>query len=549
MLVKPETNHRIALIGLESSGKTTFFSKVTSQAVGEASNVKGSTYSVRTHRVHHIEYVDTPGIHSSETFTNEMVKQEIQKASEVALIVRGTHFREELAFLAPYLKGLTKPVFIVVTYEDKMTVQSKNLLKKQILTLKIPLFLLDTRRASEMQLNHFYACIDEGHCISAAQIHHLLKLELEQIDPAPLWLDSPFWGKWVAFILLFSMFLIPVMAAYVFADRISPLAENFIVLPIQESLSASAPFLKNILVGNYGLVSLGLCLFIWAFPVVFLIGFTTALADETGIKDRIVDVLDSPLRRIGLNGKDLIPVLTGFGCNVVAVFQTRGCSMCTRKSCVSLIAFGSACSYQIGATLSVFNSAQRPWLFFPYLFLLIGGGILHTLLWNGKQRNQVASPLRKAFLQKPTKSGFFYRLKSDLKQFCTQALPIFFMICIVSSLLYEIKFLHVLSFIFRPLLKLLDLPAEAASGLVFSIIRKDGILIFNEGNGALLAQMNSLQLLTLVFLASTMTACVVTMMTIWKELGPTEALQLIFKQLTTSLLCTGFLFSLHFLLL
>ena len=95
-----------------------------------------------------------------------MVKQEIQKASEVALIrVRGTHFREELAFLAPYLKGLTKPVFIVVTYEDKMTVQSKNLLKKQILTLKIPLFLLDTRRASEMQLNHFYACIDGGQAV------------------------------------------------------------------------------------------------------------------------------------------------------------------------------------------------------------------------------------------------------------------------------------------------------------------------------------------------------------------------------------------------
>ena len=86
---------------------------------------------------------------------------------------------------------------------------------------------------------------------------------------APLWLDSPFWGKWVAFILLFSMFLIPVMAAYVFADRISPLAENCIVHPSQ-SLSASAPFLKNILVGNYGLVSLGLYSFIWAFPVVFL---------------------------------------------------------------------------------------------------------------------------------------------------------------------------------------------------------------------------------------------------------------------------------------
>lgn len=546
MLAKPETNHRVALVGLESSGKTTFFSKVTSQAVGEASNVKGSTYSVRTHRVRQIEYVDTPGIHSSDTLTNEMVKQEIQKASEVALIVRGTHLQEELSFLAPYFKGLTKPVSIIVTYKDKMTAQSKNLLKKQILALKIPLFLLDTRRASEVQLNNFYACIDEGNHISEAQINHLLTLELDRTDPTPLWLDVPFWGKWVAVFLLLGMFLFPVMVAYVFADMVSPLAETFIVLPIQERLSSFAPFLRSILVGNYGILSLGIYSFIWAFPVVFLIGCSVAIADETGVKDRIVDVLDSPLRKIGLNGKDLIPVLTGFGCNAVAVFQTRGCSMCTRKSCISFIAFGSSCSYQIGATLSVFNSAQRPMLFFPYLLLLIGGGILHTRLWNREQRNWEALSPRKAFLQKPTKIGFLFRLKSDLKQFCTQALPIFFMICVVSSILYEIKFLQVLLFVFRPLLKLLDLPVEVASGLVFSIIRKDGILVFNAGNGVLLTQMNSLQLLMLVFLSSTLTACAVTMITIWKELGKSEVLQLMFKQLITSLLCTGLLFSFHF---
>jgi Fe2+ transport system protein B len=333
------------------------------------------------------------------------------------------------------------------------------------------------------------------------------------------------------------------MASYLFSDAISPLADQYIIFPLQDGLSSFPPLMKSILAGNYGVLSLGVYSFIWSFPVVFLIGCSTAIADETGIKDRIVDALDAPLRKIGLNGKDLIPVLSGFGCNVVAVFQTRGCSLCTRKPCISLISFGSACSYQIGATLSVFNSAQKPWLFFPYLLLLIGGGILHTRLWNRELRHQDNPVMRKAFLQKPTRSGFFFRLKSDLKQFCTQAMPIFLLICVVSSLLYKAKLLYVFSYIFRPLLKLMGLPAEAASGLVFSIIRKDGILVFNEGNGDLVTQLSSIELLTLVFLASTMTSCVVTMTTVWKELGPADALQLIFKQLATSLLCTSIMFS------
>ncbi|MBW7462196.1 ferrous iron transporter B, partial [Paenibacillus sepulcri] len=107
-----------------------------------------------------------------------------------------------------------------------------------------------------------------------------------------------------------------------------------------------------------------------------------AVAEESGLKGRITDALDGWLRVIGLSGRDLIPVLSGFGCNVVAVFQSRARSACSRKSCVSLIAFGSACSYQIGASLSVFGSGGHPWLFVPYLAMLFVIGALHTRIWN-----------------------------------------------------------------------------------------------------------------------------------------------------------------------
>lgn len=55
------------------------------------------------------------------------------------------------------------------------------------------------------------------------------------------------------------------------------------------------------------------------------------------------------LRPFGLSGRDLVRVMMGFGCNVPAVISTRSCSGCTRQTCISAIAFGSACSYQIAA--------------------------------------------------------------------------------------------------------------------------------------------------------------------------------------------------------
>ena len=88
--------------------------------------------------------------------------------------------------------------------------------------------------------------------------------------------------------------------------------------------------------------------------------------------------------------------------------------------------------------------------------------------------------------------------------------------------------------LFTPLVQWLNLPAEAAVGLVFSMIRKDSILLFNEGNQVLLMSMSTFQLFLVVYLASTFSACAVTFWTIAKELGVKEALLLSGKQMITS---------------
>ncbi|RRJ46314.1 ferrous iron transporter B, partial [Pseudomonas aeruginosa] len=66
-------------------------------------------------------------------------------------------------------------------------------------------------------------------------------------------------------------------------------------------------------------------------------------------------------------------------------------------------------------------------------------------------------------------------------------------------------------------------------------IRKDGMLLFNMHQGAYIQQLSIIQLLLLVFLSSTFTACSVTMTMVFKQLGLNEGFKIIAKQMVTSL--------------
>ncbi len=291
--------------------------------------------------------------------------------------------------------------------------------------------------------------------------------------------------------------------------------------------------------GSYGVLSLGIYSFIWAFPVVLFIGLSVALTEESGLKDRITDSLDGWMRRIGLNGRDLIPVLSGFGCNVVAVFQSRTCSRCTRRACVSLIAFGSACSYQIGASLSIFSSGGRPWLFLPYLLGPRAGRCdSYAAVEQVVLQLAIRCGWAHIFAVASTASGELAFACGTEAIFDTGDADFSPDLCSGRAYCNGSGILDRLTWGFAPVLSLFGLPHQATAGILFSVLRKDGLLVLNQGGGQWLAQLSGGQLLVLVYLASTLTACLVTLWTISRELGVGFALKLAGRQLLTSLIST-----------
>ena len=58
-------------------------------------------------------------------------------------------------------------------------------------------------------------------------------------------------------------------------------------------------------------------------PIIVVLFFFLSMLEDTGYMARIAFVMDGPLRRLGLSGRSIVPLLMGFGCSVPAVMSTR----------------------------------------------------------------------------------------------------------------------------------------------------------------------------------------------------------------------------------
>ena len=104
-------------------------------------------------------------------------------------------------------------------------------------------------------------------------------------------------------------------------------------------------------------------------PVIVVLFFFLSILEDTGYMARVAFVMDKLLRRIGLSGKSVVPMLIGFGCTVPAVMATRTLtSERDRRMTVLLTPFMS-CSAKI-PIYSVFVAA-----FFPRFKALAMGGL------------------------------------------------------------------------------------------------------------------------------------------------------------------------------
>ena len=533
----------VAVLGLESVGKSSLLSALTG-CYAESSALAGTTLRCEHYADASWEWVDTPGIVTgSDAATVREAVVAMKSAGTILLALRAHRAGEELAELLPMLES--RKVAVALTFRDRLSLNDAEaehrLLANWREQLDVPVTLLDGRSPDATELANVRTAVMQAGPLNSVQPDTLPGFPVVQKRSWGMAAERALGFAPLSLLLLFGPAWLAVSQANALADRFYD-SIGALLNPALDWLNSLPAPLAATLGGEYGVVAMFPFLLLYALPTILVFTGLIAIYKSTGLIDRLSYGLHRWLKPFGLGGRDLVRVVMGFGCNVPAVIATRSCSCCSRGACVSAISFGSACSYQLPATLAVFAAAGFTWLGPCYLALLAFTTLVYLRLTTPASVRQVQNEMllpALGHLRSPDWRAVVRDMIQSLRDFALMALPIFIGICFVAGLLQWSGALSSLTGWLGPVMSVFNLPPEAALAVVLGSVRKDGLAIglLNGDWGSLKVPLDtSAQVLTAVYLAGVLLPCLVTVLTVGREMGPRFALKMIGRQVCFAVL-------------
>ena len=150
---------------------------------------------------------------------------------------------------------------------------------------------------------------------------------------------------------VFARYLVPWLVTGVRAVTPSGGFQDFLVGPPGVPIDQHAGFL----VGKYGLFSMGLSYAVAiVLPIVTTFFIAFSVLEDSGYLPRLAVMVNKVFKRMGLNGKAVLPMVLGLGCDTMATMTAR--IMETRKERVIvtlLLALAVPCSAQMAVILAM----------------------------------------------------------------------------------------------------------------------------------------------------------------------------------------------------
>ena len=285
-------------------------------------------------------------------------------------------------------------------------------------------------------------------------------------------------------------------------------------------------------------------------PIIVTMFFFLSLLEDSGYIARVAFFMDKLLRRIGLSGRSIVPMLIGFGCTVPAVMSTRTLpSERDRKMTILLTPFMS-CSAKL-PIYAFFVSAFFPkqgWIVMTGLYLLgIVFGILAALLFKNTLFKGEAVPfvMELPNYRLPSPRSVMQLLWDKAKDFLQRAFSVILIATIVVWVLqsFDLRFnlvqdshdsiLALLAGLIAPILKPLGLGDwRIATSLITGFMAKESVvstmgILFPGGVAAALTPLTAASMLVFSLLY---TPCVAAIAAIRRELGRGWAVGVVFWQ-------------------
>ncbi len=251
---------------------------------------------------------------------------------------------------------------------------------------------------------------------------------------------------------------------------------RWLVPPVATLARSLIPWVtvRDLVVGPYGLVNLGLrYAFAIVLPIVGSFFLVFALLEDSGYLPRIALLMDRALKRVGLSGRAVIPLVLGFGCNTMATLVTRTLETKRERIIATLLlALAIPCSAQLGVVLgilSVWPGAVTVWaLVLVAVFMVVGR--LAALFLPGEPPSFYLELPR---LRAPRLANVAAKTWARVRWYFAEILPLFLL---ASVLLWAGDLTGVLAAATRalvPLVRMIGLPPDAAPAFLYGFFRRD----------------------------------------------------------------------------
>jgi ferrous iron transport protein B len=289
----------------------------------------------------------------------------------------------------------------------------------------------------------------------------------------------PVWGWPILGAVLFLLYeFVGVFGAGTLVDWIENGLFHGYLNPWAIALFSPLPsaLVRDLFVGEYGILTMGLSYGLAiVLPIVATFFTAFALLEDSGYLPRLAVMSDRVFRLMGLNGKAVLPMVLGLGCDTMATLTTR--ILPTRKERVLatlLLALGVPCSAQLGVILAMLAvvpfTAAAVW-FAAVAMVMISVGWLAARVLPGERGDFVIElpPMRR-----PALSNVLSKTVARIEWYLKEALPLFLVGTFVLFLLDRLKLLEVITRAGEPLVKgVLGLPPEASAAFLIGFLRRD----------------------------------------------------------------------------
>jgi ferrous iron transport protein B len=546
---------RIALVGNPNVGKSVIFGRLTGR-YATVSNYPGTTVTITRGRAmvgaEVCDVIDTPGVNAlegvlseDERITGEMLSD---GGAELVVQVADARNLRRALMLTSQIADFGRPMILVLNMIDEarargVEVDSAALAEylgipvveavapegRGMAELRAALPLAARPRATrEAGADHL-----QWADATAARFRQLGHVSLGRFQE---WLGravrQPLTGLPILALVLYVTYL---FVGVFGAQTLVSLLENGLfgayINPAAVALSSHIPIAiaRDFIAGQYGLVTMGLTYAIAiVLPVVTTFFLVFGFFEDSGYIPRLAIFSDRLFRSMGLNGKAVLPMVLGLGCDTMATMTTR--ILGTPKErliAITLLALGVPCSAQLATIMGILGGISV-WalvtLFAVVLSQMVFVGFLAARALPGDRSDFI---LELPPIRLPRLGNLLRKTALRVRWYLGEAVPLFLFGTALLFLLDRLGALDWLSAAARPLVTgALGLPPQAAQVFVMGFLRRDygAAGLFRMAHDGSLSGVQAVVALTVMTL---FVPCVANLLMIIKERGPKVGLTIL----------------------